>query len=153
MVLLLAFLAGVVAGLRSMTGPAVIAWAAWRQWIDLRGSPFAAIGSPTAVAVFALAALGELVFDKLPAAPNRTAFPGLAARIALGGLCGAAIASSAAASLALGAVLGAAGGVAGAFGGFELRTRLTRASGRGFIVALLEDAIAIGGGLLIVAQL
>jgi uncharacterized membrane protein len=32
-VLLLAFLIGVVAGLRSLTAPAVVAWAAHRNWL------------------------------------------------------------------------------------------------------------------------
>jgi len=37
-VLLLAFLIGVVAGLRSLTAPAVVAWAAHRNWLNLHTS-------------------------------------------------------------------------------------------------------------------
>ena len=36
LVLLLALLIGVVAGLRSLTAPAAVAWAAHLQWLDLR---------------------------------------------------------------------------------------------------------------------
>src|SRR5262245_37061511 len=132
--LTLAFLIGVVAGLRSLTAPAVVAWAAHLGWIELGGSPLSFMQSTVAVVVATLLALGELVFDKLPSAPNRTALLGLAARILLGGLCGAAIASSRAAPITLGAALGGAGGIVGAFGGYEIRKRLTRATGRGFVI-------------------
>lgn len=38
-VLLLTFLIGVVAGLRSLTAPAAVAWAAHRNWINLHNTP------------------------------------------------------------------------------------------------------------------
>ena len=149
----LAFLIGVVAGSRSLTAPAVVAWAAHRNWIDLHTSPLSFMGSLAAVVVFTLGAVGELVADKLPSTPSRLALPGLMARIVLGGLSGAAVAASTSQSMALGAVLGAAGGFAGAFAGYEVRTRLVRALGvPDFFVACLEDAVAIGGGLLIVSR-
>jgi uncharacterized membrane protein len=150
-VLLLAFLIGVIAGLRTMTAPAVVAWAAHRRWLNLHGSPLALIGSTTAVAVFTLFAFGELVVDKLPSTPNRTGLLGLSGRSVLGGLSGAAVAAAGAQSIATGAALGAAGGIAGAFAGYEVRTRLVRAlKVPDFVIALLEDAVAIAGGLLTV---
>ena len=136
-----------------MTAPAVVAWAAHRNWIDLQSSPLSFMGSTAAVVVFALGALGELIADKLPSTPSRLKPPGLVARIVLGGLSGAAAAASFSQSMALGAVLGAAGGIAGAFAGYEVRTRLVRALGvPDFFIACLEDAVAIGGGLLIVSR-
>jgi hypothetical protein len=66
LVLLLSFLIGVIAGLRTMTAPAVVAWAANRHWLNLDNSPLALMGSIAAVVVFTLGALGELVIDKLP---------------------------------------------------------------------------------------
>ena len=36
---LLVFSIGVVAGLRSLTAPAVVAWAAYLGWLNLHGSP------------------------------------------------------------------------------------------------------------------
>ena len=111
------------------------------------------MGSTAAVAIFTLLALGELIVDKRPSTPNRTALPGLIGRGLFGGLSGAIVAASGAQSIALGAVLGAAGGIAGAFAGYEVRTRLVRAfEVPDFIIALLEDAVAIGGGLLIVSR-
>jgi uncharacterized membrane protein len=152
-VLLLAFLIGVIGGLRTMTAPAVVAWAANRHWLNLDNSPLALIGSLGAVLVFTLGALGELVIDKLPSTPNRTRLLGLVGRSVLGGLSGAAVAVAGAQSIALGIVAGVAGAIAGAFAGYEVRKRLVRAlKVPDFVIALLEDAVAIGGGLLIVSR-
>src|SRR5712692_1762152 len=71
--LLLVFGIGVVTGLRSMTAPAVVAWAARLGWISLHGSPLAFMGSAWAVGIFTLGALGEFVADQLPTTPPRTA--------------------------------------------------------------------------------
>jgi uncharacterized membrane protein len=151
-VLLLAFLIGVIAGLRSFTAPAVTAWAAHRQWLNLHNSPLSFMGSATAVVVFTLLALGELVADQLPSTPSRTDPPGLIARIVFGGLSGAAVAASGSQSIALGAILGMAGGIAGALAGYQARTRLVRAlKVPDFVIACVEDAVAIGGGLLMVS--
>jgi uncharacterized membrane protein len=53
----------------------------------------------------------------------------------------------------MGAILGAAGGLAGAFAGYQWRTGLVRAlKVPDIVIALLEDAIAIGAGLFIVSR-
>jgi len=151
--LLLAFLIGIVAGLRSLTAPAVVSWAAHRNWIDLHNTPLSFMGSTVTVSIFVLLALGELVADQLPSTPSRTKPVGLIARIVLGGLSGACVAVAGAQSIVIGALLGAVGGVAGAFAGYEVRTRLVRAlKVPDFVIAVLEDAVAIGGGLLIVSR-
>ncbi len=152
-VLLLAFLIGVVAGLRSLTAPAVVAFAAHRGWINLHNTPLSFMGSTAAFAIFVLLALGELVTDKLPSTPSRTAPPGLIARAVTGGICGACLALAGAQSLTLGALLGIAGGLVGTFGGYQLRTGLVKAlKVPDFVIALAEDALAIGGGLFIVSR-
>ena len=111
------------------------------------------MGSIVAVVVFTVGALVELVFDKLPSTPSRTRGAGLIARIVFGGVTGAAVALSGSQSMALGAFLGAAGGIAGAFGGYQVRTRLVRLLNvPDVVVACLEDALAIGGGLFIVSK-
>jgi len=103
--------------------------------------------------VFTLFALVELVADQLPSAPSRTAPPGLIARIVLGALSGAAIAVSGTQSIAFGAVLGAAGGIVGAFAGYQVRTRLVKAlKVPDFVIATLEDAVAIGAGFFMVSR-
>jgi uncharacterized membrane protein len=152
-VLLLAFLIGVVCGLRSLTAPAVVAWAAHRGWIHLNHARLHFLGSTAAVAVFTLFAIVELIADKLPSSPNRTAPPGLIARIFLGALCGEAIAVAGTESMAFGAVLGAVGGIVGAFGGYQVRTRLVKAlKVPDFLIAILEDAVAIGAGFFLVTR-
>jgi len=153
-VLLLAFLIGVVAGLRSLTAPAVVAWAAHRGWIDLSAAPAVHfMASAVTVGIFAVAAVGELIGDQLPRAPSRTAAPGLIARIGLGGLSGASLSVAGGQSIAIGALLGAIGGICGAFGGYQVRTGLVRAlKVPDFVIATLEDALAIGAAFFIVTR-
>jgi uncharacterized membrane protein len=152
-VLVLAFLIGALGGLRSLTAPAVVAWAAHLGWINLRNTPLHFLGSGGAVATFTVLALVELVADKLPSAPSRTAPPGLIARIVLGALCGAAVALAGAQSAAIGGVLGAAGGIAGAFGGYQARTGLVKElKVPDFLIATLEDALAICAGLFLMSR-
>jgi uncharacterized membrane protein len=152
-VLLLAFLIGVVSGLRSVTAPAVVAWGAHLNWLNLRNTALSFMASTAAVVIFSLLALVELISDKLPSTPSRTEPVGLIARVLLGGLSGACVALSGAQSMVLGAVLGAVGGVAGAFAGYQARARLVKAlKVPDFVIALLGDAVAIGGGLFIVSR-
>jgi uncharacterized membrane protein len=152
-VLALAFLIGVIAGLRSLTAPAVMAWAARLGWLDLHASPLAFMGSSAAVGIFTVLAVGELIADQLPSTPSRTQPPGLIARIVTGGLSGGVVATAGLQPMVLGVVLGAAGGVAGAFAGHEARTRLVRTLGvPDAVIACLEDAVAIAGAVLIAAR-
>jgi uncharacterized membrane protein len=152
-VLLLAFAIGIVSGLRSLTAPAVVAWAAHRSWLHLPGTVLAFMSSTAAVAIFTLLAVVELVTDKLPNTPSRTKLPGLLARIVFGAISGAAVCEAGGQSIVFGWLLGAAGGVAGAFAGYQWRTGLVKALQLpDFVIALLEDAIAIGGGLFIVSR-
>jgi len=151
--LLLALGMGVVAGLRSMTAPALVAWAAHWGWIDLAGSPLAFMGSAWAVGVFTLGAVGELVADLLPTTPARTrAFP-LAARIVMGLLTGACLGTAGGASTWLAALLGAIGAIAGTFGGYRARVGLVRwFHCPDFRIAVPEDLIAIALGLFLVSR-
>ena len=152
MTLLLAFLIGFFAGLRSLTAPAATAWAVYLGWLKL-DRPLALIGSVPGVTILTLLALIELVADKLPRTPSRTAPPGLIARIVMGGLTGAAIAAGATQGVFIGALLGAAGGIAGCFVGYRVRTGLVHALGlRDLYVALAEDIVAIAGSLWVVSR-
>jgi len=151
--LLLVFGIGVVTGLRSMTAPAVVAWAAHLGWINLHGSPLAFMGSGWAVGIFTVGALGEFVADKLPTTPARTAALGLTARIVIGLLTGGCLAVAGGAPYWLGALIGAIGGIAGAFGGYQARVRLVRGLHVPDVaIAIAEDLVAIGLGLLLVSR-
>jgi uncharacterized membrane protein len=149
----LAFGIGVVAGLRSMTAPAVVAWAPHLGWIDLWGSPLAFMGSSWAVGIFTVGALGEFIADKLPTTPARTAAVGLTARIVMGLLTGACLGAAGGVSYWLGALVGAIGAIAGAFGGYQARVRLVRGLHvPDAAIAIPEDLVAIGLGLLLASR-
>jgi uncharacterized membrane protein len=160
MTLLLAFLIGLFAGLRSLTPPAAVAWAVHLGWLRL-ARPLSLVGSLPAVIILSVLALTEVVFDKLPNTPNRTAPIGLIARIVTGGFAGACVSLGAGQSAYVGggqsayvgAALGAIGGIAGCFGGYHVRAWLAKSLRQpDFNIALLEDLIAIGGSLFIVSR-
>jgi uncharacterized membrane protein len=151
--LLLAFGIGLVNGLRSLTAPAVVAWAAHLGWLNLSGSPLAFMGSIWAVAIFTLGALGEFVADLLPNTPARTAAVGLSARIVMGLLTGACLGMAGGASPWLAAVVGAIGAIIGAFAGYHARVGLVRALRvPDFAIAIPEDLVTIGLALFLVSR-
>ncbi|HTT60275.1 MAG TPA: DUF4126 family protein [Bryobacteraceae bacterium] len=149
----LAFLTGVLAGLRALTPLAAISWAARLGWLHLRNTWLAFLGFAATPYIVSVLAIGELINDKLPKTPSRKAPPGFIARIVTGSLCGAAFGADSR-SLAAGLLAGALGAVAGTLGGYEFRSRLVKATGgKDLPIALVEDAIAIGGAILIVSRL
>src|SRR6185437_8373979 len=81
---------GAVAGLRALTAPAVLAWAAERRLIRLGSSPLATILSTAAKRITDFA-VSELIADKLPFTPSRLNAAPLASRIVSGAICGATI--------------------------------------------------------------
>lgn len=136
---------GFAAGLRSLTPPAVVAWAAHLGWLNLNNSPLAFMGSTIALVIFSLLAVAELIADLLPQTGKRTAPAPLVARILMGGLCGACLCAASNQTLIIGAILGAIGGVIGAFTGYEIRRKLVAAFNiQDIFIALLEDLVAIG---------
>ena len=151
--LLLAFSIGIVAGLRSMTAPAVVAWAVHLGWINLSGSHLAFMGSTWAVAILTLGALVEFVADQLPATPARTTAVPLTARIVMGLRSGACLGTIGGVSPLLGALFGAIGAIVGTFGGYRARVGLVRALGApDFAIAIPEDLVAVGLGIFLVSR-
>jgi uncharacterized membrane protein len=150
MAFLLTFLLGCSDGLRSLTAPALVCWAAHLGWLHFAGTRLAFINRSTTLVVFTLLAVAELIADKLPNTPARTAPLGLSARIFFGAACGLALATSAGISLSLSALLASTGAVVGAFGGYHSRRLIvSKAHVPDLAVAVAEDGIAIAGGLLI----
>jgi uncharacterized membrane protein len=149
---LLTLLVGIVAGLRAMTAPAAVSWAARLGRLDVSGSWLAFLGYGWTPWILTLLAAGELVTDQLPSTPSRTVPVQFGARVLMGALCGAAIAAGSG-SMVAGGLLGIAGAVIGTFGGRVLRARLAAALGSDRPAALLEDALALGGALLITLAL
>jgi uncharacterized membrane protein len=98
-------------------------------------------------------AVTEIIFDKLPNTPSRTAPPGLTARIVTGGFTGACVSLGRGQRALPGAAMGVIGGIVGCFGGYHARAWLVKSLRQpDFNIALLEDLVAIGGSLFIVAQ-
>jgi uncharacterized membrane protein len=144
-ILAFAFGIGVVAGLRALTAPAAVAWAAHLGWFHLQDSLLGFMASTWSVVLFSALAMFELVGDLLPTTPSRTAPAPLIARILSGGFCGACVCASANQSLIIGAALGAIGAVTGTFSGYELRKRLVAGLKiKDIFIAIPEDLIAIG---------
>jgi uncharacterized membrane protein len=149
-ILILALLIGVIAGLRTFTAPTVVSWAAHLGWINLAGTHLAFLASPITVGILTLCAIGEIVNDKRPTTPSRKIPPQFIARVVMGSFAGAALGLSHD-SLLGGLIAGAVGAVLGTLGGAAFRGALAKAFGKDLPAALIEDAIAIGGGLFIVS--
>ncbi len=142
--LLLAVGIGFVAGLRSLTAPAFVSWAAYLHWITLTGTPLAFMGSPITVGIFTLLAIVELIADVMPKTPPRTAPVGLIARIITGGLSGACIYAAAAAMPITGAILGIVGALIGTYAGYHIRRALVNGlKVKDILIAIPEDIVAL----------
>ena len=153
MAFLLSFLLGCVDGLRSLTAPAIICWAAHLGWLHFAGTKFAFIDHWPTLTVFTLLAIIELVVDKLPNTPARTAPVGLIARIAFGGLSGLALTTGAGGSVPLAGLIASIGAITGAFAGYRIRrAAVFKAHVPDPVAAIAEDVIAIASGLLIVSH-
>ena len=147
LVLLLALLIGVVAGLRAFTAPAVLAWAAFLEWINLSGTWAEWMAHPATVAILTAIAVAELISDKVPTMPSRKSAPQFLVRIATGAFSGAVLGTAWGyrwGSLGAGMI----GAVLGTIGGYAVRTRLVGAdAGRDRPVALGEDVFAVAAGI------
>ncbi len=124
---------GAVAGLRTMTAPAVTL----------------AAGASSLRGAGGLLALGEYIGDKLPFTPSRLSPPALIARAVSGGWCGGTVAARLGASRLAGIGCGVAGALAGSWIGYTIRTFLVKSKGLPDTgVALAEDALAVWGARL-----
>jgi uncharacterized membrane protein len=149
LVIVLALLIGVIAGLRALTAPAVVSWGGFLGWIDVDGKWSEWMAHPITVTVLTIFLLIELVTDQLPKTPSRKTAPQFVTRLVMGAFAGAVI-GSATHHTFIGLGGGMIGAVLGTLAGAAARQRLTAAnSGRDRPGALLEDVVAVGGGFLI----
>jgi uncharacterized membrane protein len=151
MILLLALLIGLVAGLRAMLAPAAVAFAARFGGLNLTGSPLAFMGYAWTPWIFGIAALGELVTDQLPTTPSRKIPVQFGTRILTGGLSGACV-GAAHDLLVAGAIAGVIGAVGGTLGGSAARGAMARAFRSDRPAALVEDVVAIVVAVLVVVM-
>jgi uncharacterized membrane protein len=154
LVLALALGIGIVAGLRALTAPATVSWAAHLGWIQLAGSHLSWMSSIITAIILALLALAEIVNDKLPKTGARTAPPSIVIRCLTGGFAAATLSIGVGSSPWVGALLGVVGALIGTFGGYYVRTGAVKAlKSPDWPIALIEDAIAICGGLFLASRL
>ena len=90
----LAFLIGVIAGLRAMTAPAAVSWGAKLGWLHVENTWLAFLGYAATPYILSVLAIGEIINDKFPKTPSRKAPPSFIFRIIVGGISGAAIGAS-----------------------------------------------------------
>jgi uncharacterized membrane protein len=122
---------GVATGGRSFSGIAAVGLSSAR---DER--PF---GNPVAKVLVGLLAVGELVLDKTPKAPNRLEPRGLAGRVVFGGASAGLLARRHGTSPGPQVVVGMAAALTGAFAGHWGRSRLAGRLGADLPGALIED--------------
>src|SRR5579863_983148 len=111
---------GAVAGMRSMSAPAMLSHVARGGGLTIGESKLGFLSNSVAANTMTALAIGEAIADKLPFMPSRTKIPSLAARAIAGALSGAAIASSRRRRAAAGAILGAAAAIGAAYGAYHL---------------------------------
>ncbi|MEO8946032.1 MAG: DUF4126 family protein [Gemmatimonadaceae bacterium] len=150
-----ALILGFVAGMRTMMPVAILAITLCRRpelapasnpvhWLTLR---------PVAILI-SLAALGELVVDKLPRTPNRIALGPFLGRLILGGFAGAALMQLGGISAWIGAACGTVGAIVGSLVMFYLRRVAGRTTGiRDPYIGAVEDVLAIAIASTVVAML
>jgi uncharacterized membrane protein len=139
-----ALAAGAVAGMRTLTAPAVVSYK-MKRIAKAEGleHPTGLSGGRTST-MLALAALGELVTDKLPKTPSRTDPPALIMRGISGAFAGAAVSGRDSNARIRGAILGGLAAVGASYGMFYLRAWLVKRSGvPDAVVAVGEDALAL----------
>ncbi len=144
---------GVVAGMRSATASATVASYVHQRRSrilaspELAQSPLRYLASPLAGNALSLIALGEMVIDKLPFVPKRTAVPSLAARALSGGVAGAVVALMYRGSPLLAGLIGALSATGATYGAYYLRQQLTENTAvPDAVVGGLEDLLVIGAG-------
>ncbi len=157
---------GFLTGARSFTPTAALCWGSHLGWFSLKSTPFAVVGGTAALSFASLLAAGELIGDKLPNTPARTAALPLIGRMALGATAGAVLTfaasrprgepqtgSGTSGDLPLAVLLGAVGALLGTFATFYARRALTEQAGLPDLpVALLEDGLVVAGACKIASR-
>jgi uncharacterized membrane protein len=140
---------GGLTGLRSMSGPALLAFEELRSGPPESGSlGERVLGAPSASFWLGAAALSEAIADKHPRVPSRVSPAPLAGRLGLGALAGSVVAKRSGTPVARAALAGALAAGLTAFAGYALRTRLAR---RGVAsqarLGLVEDGLVLAAAL------
>jgi uncharacterized membrane protein len=105
--------------------------------------------SPWAALALGVAAVGEVLADKLPFVPDRLEPASLAGRVVLGGTASGLASLATGRASDRGALLGSLGAIVGSVAGYSLRTTACRVwpgAVQSVLVAVSEDALAFALG-------
>jgi uncharacterized membrane protein len=140
---------GLIAGMRTFMVPAVLSHMYSRHPSqNIESSPIKFIQTIPASNVCKVLAVGELIGDKLPTAPNRTGWPGLTGRILSGAFGGATLYRADGKNVFWGGVIGGTAALASTFGCFFLRTAIdSKKFVPNAVVGACEDVIAVSIGV------
>ncbi len=137
---------GITAGLRSMTPLALLAWTSEQE----HNIPLAATQEhrpSTLQAITGLAAVGEIIADKLPTIPSRLESRFFVGRMIIGAVAGAIICRRAGQPLIQGAMRGAIGASIGTIVGYTYRTLVAQTTSiPDVVLATIEDIVALNIG-------
>lgn len=145
--------AGAVTGLRSMTGPAIAAGSLASGLLTMKNPGPRWLGARSTANTLVALAVGEFIAGKVPLLPGRTTAGPLLGRFAGGGLCGAAICIANGESPWMGALVAGLAATGAALAGRELHALGTKRGKPDQAAALLEQGIAMVGGLSVIGGL
>jgi uncharacterized membrane protein len=147
----LAAAAGLIAGLRSISGLATVGTALERGGWRNQSDPL--VGLTVRLAPFLrAAALAEMAADKLPSMPNRTAPPILAGRLLFGATSGLLLARAAGRNPLPAVLLATLAALAATHLGLRLRRLLSETIGLPVVAGLVEDSVVVGAASALVGQ-
>ena len=140
---------GIIAGMRSMSAPALTSdYLARQNPHTLAHTPFSLMGSPLTANVLKAAAIGEMITDKLPFIPARISPAPLLFRALSGAFCGAALCAAEGKRTEVGAIAGGLAAIGSAYAFYHLRRKIGAAVHvPDAVLGLAEDTLVIGSGL------
>lgn len=140
-------LIGVIAGMRSMSAPALVSnHLADKQSTEVENSPFKFLASENVSNTLKVLAVGEMIADKTPFIPDRISPAPLIARAVSGALCGASLCTAEKESAEVGAISGGLAAIGSAYAFYYLRKGLGEEGIPDLLLGFIEDAVAIGAG-------
>ena len=143
---------GALAGMRASSAPALLSSHFCKHPASLKRSRLNWFCSARTSGILSAMAAGEVLGDKLPAAPDRIAPTGLIGRAVSGALAGAVLDKAAGSRRPYALWIGAGAAVAAAFASFYIRKALSeKISDRK--VAVMEDLLVYGVGALLTSSL
>lgn len=139
---------GALAGLRGVSAPAFLSYYLSHEASKkLGGTIFSPLADERVSALLGLAAVGEIIADKLPFVADRTDTGPLVGRAASGALVGAVIFINEGKQPLAGAAIGVTTALASTLLSFQLRTRATsKLHIPNVLAGLLEDGIVVAAG-------